>query len=1006
MITTAKHILCVFLPAAVIITAEPSWSATVIVCPADAPANVKLAASEVRRYVWLRTDTLLPIVANRAEATPAITLKTDPALAQEQYRLRTEGGGLAISGGSDVAVLYGAYAFAEKLGVRFELQGDVIPDAKISFAIPSLDESASPLFNVRGIQPFHDFTEGPDWWSADDYKAYFAQLAKLRMNFAGFHCYPEGGVGPEPLVWIGLPEDVNDDGTVQASYPSRWASTSSSTGWGYTPMMTSDYAAGAALLFPSDDFGAPVTDGLRPQPKEAAQSNELFNRTGRFLNDVFSFGRGLGLQICIGTETPLRLPKSVMERLKHQGLDPTAPATVQRLYVGMFQRIAKTHPLDCYWLWTPEDWTWGGNKPEQYNATLADIRAAQAALDRLGHPFKLATSGWVLGPQHDRAALDRDLPKPIATSCINRLVGFEFVEPAFGRIEGRPKWSIPWLEDDPNLVAMQLLSGRTRRDAADAHAYGCTGLLGIHWRTHILAPNIVTLAQAGWEQRPWNPGFGERIKPEVRTTDVRWRGVAASFPQNAIAGTSQGAIYQTCVYDLDGYHVKVPNGTYSVTLQFCEVAYDQPGQRVFGVKLQGAPVLEHLDVSAKAGKNRALDFTFKGIVVTNEGLTVSFVKETEFPFIAGLVIEGRTAMVNQPGGEAFSRRINCGGAVVDGYEADLLEAGSVPVNRGRPRDLPCDDFYTDWARAQFGPEVSAAMARFFTSLDGGPGDYSQTKATRLPRPADWIDGPGGIKANGRPWVEVKTGYAFLEPMTALRPQVKGAANLERFDYWLNSFRYDAALSQLGCTRGQLDGIVKRISGETDPAKKKRLTMDEALPVRLALARQWETMMTLLLQTVSTPGEMGTIANLEQHVLRNSNGPHFMDRHDQKLAEWSGAPLPAAVTPRKDYQGPPRLIVPTVRSVIAQGEPLVLKIIALDRQPMRSVVVNERPLGGGQWREIPAKHVARAVYSVTLPVAAEDFEYRVTATTAAGLELHWPASAPAMNQTVILRPLQE
>ena len=162
--------------------------AAVVVCPADAPANVKLAAKEVRRYVWLRTGTLLRIVSAPVSATPAITLKTDAALNAQQYRLKTESGSLTISGGSDLAVLYGAYAFAERLGARFELQGDVIPDAQIPFALPPLDETHTPLFETRGIQPFHDFTEGPDWWGADDYKAYFAQLARLRMNFAGFHC--------------------------------------------------------------------------------------------------------------------------------------------------------------------------------------------------------------------------------------------------------------------------------------------------------------------------------------------------------------------------------------------------------------------------------------------------------------------------------------------------------------------------------------------------------------------------------------------------------------------------------------------------------------------------------------------------------------------------------------------------------------------------------------------------------------------------------------------------
>ena len=40
------------------------------------------------------------------------------------------------------------------------------------------------------------------------------QIPKLRMNFFGLHTYPQGGVGPEPTVWIGLAEDVNPDGTV------------------------------------------------------------------------------------------------------------------------------------------------------------------------------------------------------------------------------------------------------------------------------------------------------------------------------------------------------------------------------------------------------------------------------------------------------------------------------------------------------------------------------------------------------------------------------------------------------------------------------------------------------------------------------------------------------------------------------------------------------------------------------------------------------------------------
>ena len=97
-----------------------------------------------------------------------------------------------------------------------------------------VEELGKPLFDRRGIQPFHDFPEGPDWWNADGYKAILGQLPKLRMNFFGLHTYPEGGVGPEPVVWIGRPEDIVPDGRVKASYPSRHFTTLNGT-WGYRP---------------------------------------------------------------------------------------------------------------------------------------------------------------------------------------------------------------------------------------------------------------------------------------------------------------------------------------------------------------------------------------------------------------------------------------------------------------------------------------------------------------------------------------------------------------------------------------------------------------------------------------------------------------------------------------------------------------------------------------------------------------------------------------------------
>ena len=110
-----------------------------------------------------------------------------------------------------------------------------------------------------------------------------------------------------------------------------------------------------------------------------------------------------------------------------------------------------------------------------------------------------------------------------------------------------------------------------RRDAADALAYGCTGLMGIHWRTRILGPNVSALTRAAWEQNCWNPDFGKKFEPpEPKLTEGREGGNVATFPNNPMADTEDDPLYQTVRWDVSAYRLKVPNGKYKVTLQFCE----------------------------------------------------------------------------------------------------------------------------------------------------------------------------------------------------------------------------------------------------------------------------------------------------------------------------------------------------------------------------------------------------------------------------------------------------
>lgn len=730
-------------------------AAQTIVCPEESPDNVKLAAKEIRRYVYLRTGNLLPI----AGAGSGIALKIDSALGAEEYGITPDG----ITGGSDVGVLYGAYRYAECLGVRFYLHGDVIPDERLR-ALPSVNETGKPLFALRGLNPWGSHPFGFDAWGADDFKAVITQLAKMRMNFIGMHCYPEGHPYAEPTVWHGLTGDFDSKGRVKASYPSRYYNTLVTTAWGgYQPRKTSEYSLGGALLFEDDAWSPEVMRGHCPLPVTPEECNDVFNRTAAQFNEAFGFARVLGVKTCLGTETPLMLPKNLADR----------SSDARAIYEATFRRIMAAHPLDYYWLWTPEGWTWEGNKPEQYAATITDVSAAIQALKDSGAPFKLATCGWVLGPQHDRAAFDNDLPKNIPMSAISRGLGTTEVDPAFARVSVREKWAIPWLEGDggQGLAGLQLLAGRMRRDAADARAYGCTGLMGLHWRTEILSPNVSALAQAAWNQ-DWQTG-------------------------------------------------------------------------------------------AK-----------------------------------------------------------------------------------KERSLPADDFYADWAQANFG---CAPAGKVFAAIDGKV-------------PVVVKDGcpSGSLDPVEEPWVTMAPQYAFVDELEKLRPEIKGTGNLDRFDYWLNTFKCIRALMKTRCAMGakQPEEILKT----------------------------WTEAYTSLLAIVNSPGALAMVVNMENHP---GWGP--------AVAGSIGKPLPNA------YTGQPRLIVPTVRSLARKGESIRLKIIALDDDPVTRVSLKLRPLGGKDWQGIPASHLARATYMAELPELQGDVEYHITAETADGRILLWPATAPELNQTIVTTP---
>ena len=152
---------------------------------------------------------------------------------------------------------------------------------------------------------------------------------------------------------------------------------------------------------------------------------------------------------------------------------------------------------------------------------------------------------------------------------------------------------------------------------------------------------------------------------------------------NAIAGTSDPALYQTCRYGQFSYHLPMANGVYTVTLKFAEVSLTKIGQRVFNVFLNGTPVLANFDVLAAAGAPlKVVDRSFLVNVVTGT-IDLAFLNGTANSPLVNAIEVTTGSGEGTPANAAAAIYLNAGGAAsVDGagvvWNADSSYTGGSP----------------------------------------------------------------------------------------------------------------------------------------------------------------------------------------------------------------------------------------------------------------------------------------------------------------------------------------
>ena len=284
------------------------------------------------------------------------------------------------------------------------------------------------------------------------------------------------------------------------------------------------------------------------------------------------------------------------------------------------------------------------------------------------------------------------------------------------------------------------------------------------------------------------------------------------------------------------------------------------------------------------------------------------------------------------------------------------------------------NFYVKWATKMFGPEAAAEIADIFHTLE-----YD------MPHPLEWAEEqtgtfymvPGAILANSTSWSAEESRYSFVADFEALRSQIVGEGNLERFDYWLKTWQALKLKGQYGCARYQFESAMEN-SNWTD-----------ALSYRKTMASLWEQIMELEVEKATNVSDLGDIMNLEVVNWKQL----MMNKHDAALEAGLGNALPADANPSQTYNGDAFIKVLAPRTQVYDGEALKIKVVAMG---VSSPLLKYRTLGATSWDTISLTNVGRSVYEVTIPAQTEDYEYYLESGSTV-----YPVTAPDIPATVVV-----
>ena len=402
---------------------------------------------------------------------------------------------IEFSGATQQAILYSVFDFLERQGAFFGLDGEVYPlepARTLNLPLGGHPWQVQPRFRTRGLVPWPDFLNCVTVYNREDWRAYLEAMVRMRFNTLGVHVYSGTNQWTEPFLSFEY-AGVGHQGYIDTSATNRW---------GYLPEPTSRYGMGGADFFADEIFG---TDAAT-QARGPWEAHELAQR---LWGEAYGYAKQLGIRTGVGFE-PYQIPDEIFGATPPEARRPDDPknagpridpesVTAKDILETRLGSLLEAYPMvDYVWLWEDEGMNWAsqkGNVP----ISVTPFKQAYDFLKRHAPEKRMVISGWGGVVRHFEY-FHKALPEDVVFSSLSDNLGWDPISEVFGKLEGRDRWPIPWLEDDPAMWLPQFHVERFVRDMNLAEQYGCNGLMGIHWRHRIMDIDAGFQSANSWDK--------------------------------------------------------------------------------------------------------------------------------------------------------------------------------------------------------------------------------------------------------------------------------------------------------------------------------------------------------------------------------------------------------------------------------------------------------------------------------------------------------------------------